>query len=59
MGFAFSAFYEKTSGINISQYIQAGMCRTFMFLDDIESEKGACGRYNDKEKREDIDLLLF
>ena len=29
-----------------------------MFLDEIESEKGACGHYNDKEKREHVYLSL-
>ena len=52
-------FQEKTSEIDISQYIQAGNYKKLLFWDDFESEKGACGRYNDKEKRGNIDLSLF
>ena len=29
------------------------------FLDDIDSEKGACGLYNDKEEREHIDPFII
>ena len=36
-----------------------GIYKLLLFLDEIESEKGACGRYNDEEKHENIDSLLF
>ena len=30
-----------------------------LFLDEIESEKGASGRYNDQDKHEHIDVPSF
>ena len=45
--FIFSDSYEKKSEINISQHIQAECFRQLSFLEYIELEKGACGRYND------------
>ena len=57
-GCCFLDFEEKLADIDISQYIQAGISKTLTCLDDIDSEKGACGRYNDKE-RDKIDFHHF
>ena len=50
---------KKTLEIDLSQYILAGIYKMITCLDEIELEKGACGRYNDKEKRENTHSLLF
>ena len=40
--------------MNIPQYIQADIDKMLLLLDEIESEKGACGRCNDEDKYENI-----
>ena len=42
----------------MSHHIQADISRVLTFLDDTDSEKGACGRYKKETERETIDLSL-
>ena len=56
--FLFFLFQEKTSEIDLSQHIKVRFFISLTCFDNIHREKGACGHYNDKEKREHTDLLL-
>ena len=50
---------EKTSKTDMSHYIQADISRMLAFLDEIESEKGACGRYKKEENKTCQKRYLF
>ena len=41
-------FEEKTSKTKKSHHMQADTSRMSTFLDDVDSEKGACGRYKEE-----------
>ena len=56
---SFSLIFSKSIEIEISQYIQTRFRIIAMCFDDIHREKGACGRYKNKEKHGHYDCPLF
>ena len=40
----------------MSHHMPADICRMLTFVDDNDSEKGACGRYNKNKERENTAL---
>ena len=48
VGLFSSGFQEKTSGTDLSHYIQTGCSVMFHDSDEIHWEKGACGRYKEE-----------
>ena len=59
MEFLSSAFGQKNSKTDMSHHIQADISRKLTLLDDTDSEKGACGSYQEETTCENRLLSSF